>query len=397
MTRKLSSRLLVTLLMASAAPSLSLGQNQPAAPPAQFDQPALPGGNVAPPAVASPVAPASPLPQPPAANPAATVPYNPPPAGAAGVINGPPGCPPLEDRNGTILHGDPLVDPSLYSVPGWFAAVETDIVKPQVKYDLSSSVPLAPTPLLALGPPFFTGAPPLGFTNQVQLPMPALDWTAAPRVELGYRFGDGCGELKLTYRSVVSEGSEIVPNFDPAGAGLIHGRLDLETVNFDYLSQEYSLGPGWDIKWIVGVTFADLFMDSQGDGVILDQRSSDHFYGVGPHAGLDLFRGFGNTGLAMFGKLDMSMVFGRVHDGFAETVYAGAGQPLTSGATAFDATEAAPTIGVEAGLAWKPWACRRFRLSAGYEFEEWWYVGTANGNHATLSDQGFFLRSEWNY
>ena len=44
-------------------------------------------------------------------------------------------------------------------------------------------------------------------------------------------------------------------------------------------------------------------------------------------------------------------------------------------------------------------SCRRhqFPVSAGYEYEQWWYVGHVGGSRAQLFDQGAFLRAEFGF
>jgi hypothetical protein len=279
----------------------------------------------------------------------------------------------------------------VYGVPGWFSAVELDVVKPHIQYGLASSVALEGPP--SVSPVLMTTS--VFVSDIVQLPMAALDWSAAPRIEFGYRLADGCGELMATYRSVVSEGSEILPGFDALGAGELHSRLDLEVVDLDYGSHRYMLGSNWGLQWIMGVRFVDIFMDSQADNALLDQRSSERYWGIGPHAGVDLWHRFGNTGLSCFGKVEAAALLGRIHQGFAETSFASAGNP--SGATAYDAAQAGPTFEAQTGLDWRPWTSLPICFSAGYQIEEWWNPGTASGGHATLFDQGLFLRAEWNF
>jgi hypothetical protein len=391
MARKLPGPLLAALFAIVIA-GRALAQVPTETPPAS-GSPAIEPPPPRPSAYPAPPPPAAPsYPHPSAPNTAATAPYYPPPGGTAGVINGPAPCAPFEDRNGPLLQGDPLLDQSIYGMPGWFTAIETDIVKPHVKYALSDTV--QGSTIVPPGMMF----PSRLITDQMALPFAALDWTAEPRIELGYRLPGGCGEFMVTYRSLVSQGSDILVNFDPAGDGLLRSRVDLEVVDLDFASREFSLGPNWDIKWITGVRFADIFMDSRADGLVLEQRSSDHYWGVGAHVGLDLRHRLGNTRLSLFGKLEMAALLGQVHQSFEETTFNPASQVTTAmaGGT-LDKTQAGMTIETQAGLSWRPWACRPITLSTGYQYEEWWYIGTVNGNHATLSDQGFFLRAEWNY
>jgi hypothetical protein len=55
-------------------------------------------------------------------------------------------------------------------------------------------------------------------------------------------------------------------------------------------------------------------------------------------------------------------------------------------------------LNAEIGLTWAPRFSRHdFHLSAGYQFEQWWYVGQDNGNSADVQLQGLFVRGEWSF
>src|ERR1700722_13220891 len=81
----------------------------------------------------------------------------------------------LEDRNGNLLVGDPLIDGPNSDRLGWFATVEIDLLASHVHSELTAPVSVGP------------------ISAQVSLPTARLDWTAAPRFEVGYRLGGGCG------------------------------------------------------------------------------------------------------------------------------------------------------------------------------------------------------------
>ena len=55
-------------------------------------------------------------------------------------------------------------------------------------------------------------------TGPVHAPGAELDWTGSPSVSLGYRLGQGCGSFVATYQFLVSEGTDTLQDFDPAGA-----------------------------------------------------------------------------------------------------------------------------------------------------------------------------------
>src|SRR5262249_10838104 len=151
-----------------------------------------------------------------------------------------------------------LLDPPA-TPPGWFAALEIDLVGPAIKQHVRGQVML--------------GAE----TVDVQLPDADLSWTAAPRLEVGYRFPEAVGELAVSYRLLASDGHESIPGFDAAGDGALKSRLDAQVLFLDYTSREFSLWPHWDMKAHVGVCIPSIFFDSQAEGIIRDERVSSYY------------------------------------------------------------------------------------------------------------------------
>jgi hypothetical protein len=286
----------------------------------------------------------------------------------------PQGPDPLDDRNNGLLQGDPRLDGPPAAPPGWLAAVDVDPLGPHIKNRLSAAVPL-----------------PAG-TDTVHLPTADLGWTAAPRFELGYRFPEGTGALLLSYRFVEASGSTTITGFDPNGdSGALRSRLDLNVLDVDYSSHELSLGPGWDMTWLVGARVASLYFDSAAASPTLAQHDTNHFAGAGPHVGLELWRCLGDSGLALFGRSDAAFLFGPIHESFAETTAGGAGQ------TTMDQRQGLPVLSVDAGLGWTPAGAGRVRFAAGYHFERWWNAARDGDSHGELWLQGVFVRGEWRY
>ena len=89
-------------------------------------------------------------------------------------------CPP-QDRNGTLLWGHPLLDPPP-ALPGWFTALDVDVVGPAIKQRVIGQVLLG------------------GVATDVELPTATLGWTGSPRIEVGYRLPAALGELAVSYR-----------------------------------------------------------------------------------------------------------------------------------------------------------------------------------------------------
>ena len=299
-----------------------------------------------------------------------------------GCGTGPPACTPYEDRNGPLLVGHPLLDGSP-ATPGTVAALDVGAIVPHIKNGLQAPVTLTN-----------------GVVDTVHLPSADLNVQPMPKVELGYRWGEATGELLLSYRFITAENTQGVssaelPSFAPGGGAVLRSRLNLSVIDGDYASYEPSLGPIWDMKWRVGGRALIFFADSQAADRLLAERTSNHFWGIGPHATLDLRRWIGKSGLALFGRIDSSVPIGRITQSFSETTAA------TMGTTRLAQNEVMLTLAFQAGLAWSPNRCSRFRVTGGYYYEHFWDLGTigvtAGSSHEELWIQGGFIRAEWNY
>src|SRR5262249_50824386 len=99
-------------------------------------------------------------------------------------------CEPLP---GPYFEVDPLLDPPELPAVGWFAGLDLGIIGPHIKNRLTDTVQV-------------DGLPP----NVVHWPTAPLDWTVAPRVELGYRLASGFGGFALAYRFFGTDGSETI-------------------------------------------------------------------------------------------------------------------------------------------------------------------------------------------
>jgi hypothetical protein len=286
----------------------------------------------------------------------------------------------------------PLLDPPQLPPPGWIAGVELDTVVPHLMNHLLNTVQIG------------ARAP-----DVVTLPSAPLDWTVAPRVEVGYRLPAGFGEFALGYRFLASQGTTHTP-FSLDGAAVLHSRLDFNQADADYVSREISLWPQFlhlDMKWRLGVRLAFLYFDSRGDEAfdvaaagsgVFDQRVSGSYWGIGPHAGVELARRIDGTGLALVGSVDFTDLFGRVRQGFFEkaTMLDEAGLPLT-GETRASGTQDVPILNLRLGVSWTPPEFPSAQVFIGYQYEYWWNVGkvsTTGQRGAELSDQGVTVRAE---
>jgi hypothetical protein len=306
----------------------------------------------------------------------------------------PPGPPPApvypryEDRNGPLLQGDPLLD--RLPAPGWFAAVDVDVVGVHVKNRLFAPLTF-----------------PNRVTSELHLPGAELDWTGAPRLTLGYRLDQGAGEFLVSYRSLVTDGK--ADTFDARGdTGLLKSRLNLNAVDLDYGSWENSLGPLWDMEWRVGLRVATVYYDTRVNMDLVrpfpempgafDARTNNNFWGLGPHAALRLSRHLGIRGFFLYAGLEGAVLIGRNSQSFEE-VFTGSFIPGGSvgSANRLSGTQAVPMLNFETGVGWTPPGHDHVRFTFGYQIENWWQLGKLADSQLELLDQGVFFRSEFNF
>jgi len=298
------------------------------------------------------------------------------------------GCAPLPEP---YFVQDPLLDPPDFPHPGWVIRAEIDAVGPHVKGVLSGMVQV----------------PNAAMPDTVSLPTASLRWTAAPALQIGYRLPSGFGEFALGYRGLYSSGNDTTAGMDCTS--FLHSQLNVTQIDFDYLSREFSLLPHWNMKWHVGVRLAYVYFDGQAlepidvaaaGSTIFEQRFSNSYWGIGPHAGVELQRTFGGSGVSFITGLDLATLLGRVKQGFFETstMQDDNGQLLT-GENVMSGSQDVPVVNFQAGIAWQPPEFPQAQLFVGYTYEYWWNVGRLSnaGTSAQLIDQGVAVRLAINY
>ena len=273
---------------------------------------------------------------------------------------------------------------------GWFSGIEATVTRPRVHSELNSAQ-------LGAGDAI-TGT----FANTFQLPVANLDWTAMPKIFVGYRRENGLGEFIASYRFVQSEGSGTIPGFDAAGAGRLDSRITANVIDLDYgFTDPVEAYLPWYLPKLVrrtaGVRFASAVFDSAAAGQqILQERSGNVFIGAGPRVN---FEGTWPTGIpevSVHRGVDASGVIGFNYQRYGEQALVGGG--LVSGSGRTDGTTTAtPILRVQAALSWVPdWGDETLRFSTGYQWERWWFL-TDTGSAADLTLQGPFVRGEWRY
>jgi hypothetical protein len=288
---------------------------------------------------------------------------------------------------------DPLYKPNDPGSNGWgwydlpslpehiFADVEVDILKPHLKAALSNAVTF-----------------PDGSQVNVQPPTTQLGWTAAPRVEVGWFLPQSLGYFAINYRGFVDQAEQTAT----APGGVSYGlrtRLDLNQFGVDYGTTPYSFSPRWFTAGRIGIAGADLFFDNQAVSPTQTQSASNTFYGAGPHVRLDLWRDFNILpGLSVFAQPDLIVMVGQIRQNFNEQNLIPGSSPV-QGSFLQRKTQTAPIFTIRAGLSYVPPNLDRWKFMAGYEFEEWWFVGQVDGlnSRGQFNTNGVFLRAIFNF
>jgi hypothetical protein len=283
---------------------------------------------------------------------------------------------------------DPRLDPFCLPQPGWVADVEVDVNLPHVSNGIHDTVTLG------------------GVTSQVKLGSARLDWTASPRVELGYRLPDGFGEFDVSYRFLGSDGTGTVfgPGAAPDGPATLNSRLDINVADLEYASNEISICTWWT-KWHFGLRGMDIIFKSTADenpavaaggSGIFERENRNSLWGIGPCAGVDLERRIGESGFSVLGRVDGAIFLGRLEQNFSEVATTGASAEVQRSNPA-----AVPELNWSIGLAWRPASYQALRCFVGYQGEGWWDVGSfegaTSGSGAQIYSEGILFRVDYNY
>jgi hypothetical protein len=170
------------------------------------------------------------------------------------------------------------------------------------------------------------------------------------------------------------------------------------------------------MKWSFGLRSLFLFYDSGfsqsfgqasvGNG-IFEAKNSNNFFGLGPHAALELARRLGDSGWSLYVRGDFAGTFDWTHETFflRSTTLGPNGRPLPGVTRAFG-HQAAPIINGRAGVTWQPSSSHGTRFFLGYQYEVFWdldRVSQGNGSPFVVPslgqfwDQGIVLQATINY
>jgi hypothetical protein len=264
------------------------------------------------------------------------------------------------------------------SIPAsWFANVEVDILKPHLKAALSNAVTF-----------------PDGTQTTVRPPTTNVGWTAAPRFEFGWNVPNSLGYFALYYRGFVTDGRQDALALDGTPFAL-RTRLDVNQAGLDYGTAPYVFAPRWEIGARIGMAYTDVFFDNQAVSAVQTLYASNNYYAGGAHVRGELRHHFGLIpGLDFFGRADLTVFVGQIHQGFRESDLNPDGT-TTTGFFVQRKTQTVPVFQFQTGFSYSPPSLSNWRFSLGYEFEEWWYVGQVDllDSRGQFTTNGVFLRA----
>jgi hypothetical protein len=273
---------------------------------------------------------------------------------------------------------------------GWFSTFYAGIVLPQLHTE--------------------TVSPELG---NLRTPSADMAWNVMGTIEVGYRFEDGLGDARLSFRHLEGHGSQII-----SGDG-VRTDLYLNVLDLDYCCTELHmarwpripllplnparLGMGMDmesgsygypmqLRWTWGWRVGQAYFDNRHDGVGTSDRTVNNFRGGGLNWAVRGTKAMPWNHLAWCAKWGASGMIGNVDQDFYQTVGG-----VTTAATGRDLI-GVPTMDGELGIAYVPnWRNATCRISGGYMVEQWWCIGETDVSGAELLINGFFFRGELNY
>ena len=289
---------------------------------------------------------------------------------------------------------DPVLDPPQWPKTGWFTDVQIGIIHPHFFANK-----LAASNINSSGHGVTTSN---GRTVNTILGSARLNWTVAPRLELGYRLPSGFGEFSLSDRGFYTDGTG--PFNGPAGNFTRTSHLGVNYTDADYASREYTQWVNWTLKWRVGVRTAFTWFDTTviqpfdvaaaGTG-LWAARTVNYTVGAGPHFGIAIDHKFDQTGLSFVSSLDIADTFSRVRQRFsvATTSLTPAGQP-SRGVLLDRFWSEVPILNFQVGLGYQPPGHPNVHLFAGYMYEFWWQVGTNSNLEGTVNSKFAFFDNQ---
>ena len=193
-----------------------------------------------------------------------------------------------------------------------------------------------------------------------------LNWTVAPRIEIGYRLPSGFGGLAFSDRFFNTSGTG--PFVGPAGSTTRTTSLGVNYSDWDYISREFTPwdtpgrtgawsgapASGWPRPGPMSGSIKPFAQAAATNGVFI-QGTSNYTVGAGPHFGLELNARISRSGLSFIAKVDIADTFTRDRQLFAAstTTLNAAGVP-ERGAYTQNFWSQVPILNYQVGVGWQP-------------------------------------------
>jgi hypothetical protein len=300
---------------------------------------------------------------------------------------------------------DPLLDPPQWrQPPGWFTDLRFDVIHPHLFWgQMKSSLTTKTGQFVDVAP----GAA-------------RLNWTVAPRFEIGYRLPSGFGAFAFSDRFFSTAGSG--PFSGPVGLTNRTSRITTNYADWDYISHEFTpwVTPksNWTLDWRAGIRLANSWTDVLVDkpfaeaaatnGVFI-QGTNNFTIGAGPHFGAQVERLDPRTGITFVAKIDIADTFSRLRQMFAAstTTLTPSGQPVR-GAFGQNFWNQIAILNYQIGMGWKPPWNPNISLFAGYVYEVWFqaasnmtfvnpFTTSQGASRGYFDNQGIVLQVGWKY
>lgn len=253
---------------------------------------------------------------------------------------------------------------------GWFADLELTAANARVSNRMQSGTLLG------------------AFPSPVSVASAPLDWNVMPKVTLGYRLAEGQGELSVSYRYLWTDGD----SGNSGSSRLQQQILDLDYSLSDLFPNDLCLVPR-QFRLTGGVRVAAVdYKTTASGGTIQSQSALNTLYGAGPRFALESLYPLACSRWTLFGKMDTAAIIGTDRQSFGQTTTGPGG---TSASASTTSTITSPVFGLRGGVNWLPeWGAGNVKMSAGYQWERWYYLGTNTSSYNELTIQGPFLRGE---
>lgn len=244
----------------------------------------------------------------------------------------------------------------------------------------------------------------------VALPSAPLRVTATPLVNLRFDVPN-MGEVELGYRFALSDGTGTLVGLDPMGTATLRSRLDMHVVDATFSRHDFvargSFGellfqdpyyndasgvPLWTLAWDIGGRFVNFYWDSQAAGPTIERKVSNYFIGGGAKVGLTLSVLMAQLGVSMFSRFEVASVMGNVQQRFSESNVDLTGAVVGFGYAERSQTQAVPVVTAHVGIRRDNPASRWGNWMAGYQYEHWFAIGSADGSFGDYLSHGLFLK-----